>query len=314
VTGKRRSDRRAAILEATLRLIGDRGADAVTHRAVAAEAGVPLASTTYYFDSKDALVQEAFELAVERSTGLLERTLGAAAGSPAELVDRLVELSLAQLAGEDAPLAAQYELLLEAGRRPELQPAARSWSDSYREAISRAVAGAGLSDPERTAGGLIAALEGALLAELSTPSEDPRARLRTALEPLVGAATAPPEPLFTGLAPVLNVRDPAAERAFYIALGLPVTYEGPEYPGFYAFGEPPVNFGIQQAERPNDPASVLTWQITVSDVDLVAERCRSAGIPFVLEYETPAPGWRYRRLVAETPSGYRLALEGPREG
>ena len=34
--------------------------------------------------------------------------------------------------------------------------------------------------------------------------------------------------LFTRLAPVLNVRDLPAERAFYERLGLPVIYEGPE--------------------------------------------------------------------------------------
>ena len=46
--GERRKDE---ILAATLRLIGARGADAVTHRAVAEEAGVPLSATTYYFAS-----------------------------------------------------------------------------------------------------------------------------------------------------------------------------------------------------------------------------------------------------------------------
>ncbi|MGZ4481779.1 MAG: TetR/AcrR family transcriptional regulator, partial [Gaiellales bacterium] len=45
--------RRQAILEATLRVIRDSGVHAVTLRAVAAEAGVPLAATTYYFESKD---------------------------------------------------------------------------------------------------------------------------------------------------------------------------------------------------------------------------------------------------------------------
>ena len=64
--------RRDAIVEATLRTIGERGADAVTHRVVAAEAGVPLASTTYYFASKDALVREAFELVIDRSLALVE--------------------------------------------------------------------------------------------------------------------------------------------------------------------------------------------------------------------------------------------------
>ncbi|WP_414819992.1 TetR/AcrR family transcriptional regulator, partial [Shewanella colwelliana] len=40
--------RRIAILEATLRLIVKEGIRGVRHRAVASEADVPLASTTYY--------------------------------------------------------------------------------------------------------------------------------------------------------------------------------------------------------------------------------------------------------------------------
>lgn len=37
-----------------------------------------------------------------------------------------------------------------------------------------------------------------------------------------------PASLFVRLAPVLNVSDLTAERAFYEKLGLPVIYEGPE--------------------------------------------------------------------------------------
>jgi AcrR family transcriptional regulator len=191
VNGKRRSDRRAAMLEATLRLIGDRGADAVTHRAVAAEAGVPLASTTYYFDSKEELVREAFELVVARSAELAERVCTRPARSRRALADRLVELSLAQLAGEDAPLAAQYELLLEASRRRELQPLAARWSQIYAASIGGLVAGAGLAEPERLTAVLIAALEGALLGELSMPSGDPAARLRGVVETLLSRSAAP---------------------------------------------------------------------------------------------------------------------------
>ena len=73
--------------------------------------------------------------------------------------------------------------------------------------------------------------------------------------------------LFTRLAPVLNVRDLAAERAFYESLGLPVIYEGPEYPDFVAFGTDTVHFAIQAAAADNDPPSVLTWQITVENID-----------------------------------------------
>lgn len=118
---------------------------------------------------------------------------------------------------------------------------------------------------------------------------------------------------FTKLAPVLNVRDLPAERAFYESLGLPVTYEGAEYPDFIAFGTQTLDFGIQVAGSDNDPPSVLTWQLGVSDVDAAAEQCRSAGLQFDIEVNDPAPGWRYRRLILRSPSGYRVALEGPRE-
>jgi len=119
--------------------------------------------------------------------------------------------------------------------------------------------------------------------------------------------------LFTNLAPVLNVSDLAAERAFYEALGLPVTYEGSEYPDFIAFTTDTVHFGIQQAPETNDPPSVLTWQIAVSDVDMAAEVCTAAELDFSMEQENPAPGWRYRRLILRSPSGYRVVLEGPNE-
>jgi catechol 2,3-dioxygenase-like lactoylglutathione lyase family enzyme len=127
------------------------------------------------------------------------------------------------------------------------------------------------------------------------------------------AMSAPSPDLFTRLAPVLNVSDFAAERAFYESLGFPVIYEGEEYPDFVAFGTDTVHFGIQKASRDNDPPSVLTWQISVSDVDAAAERCRTAGLEFELEHNDPAPGWSYRRLILRTPSGYRLALEGENE-
>src|SRR2546430_15502886 len=53
--------RREQILEAALRGIGRSGREAVTHRAVAEEAGVRLGSTTYYFDSRDDLLGQALE-------------------------------------------------------------------------------------------------------------------------------------------------------------------------------------------------------------------------------------------------------------
>ena len=74
-----------------------------------------------------------------------------------------------------------------------------------------------------------------------------------------------------------------------------------------------MHFGIQKAAADNDPPSVLTRQIGVTDIDAAIRRCRSAGISYDLEQNDPAPGWTYRRLLIRTPSGYWLALEGPNE-
>ena len=67
----RAARRREALLEATLRIVADTGADAVTHRRVAEVAQLPLASTTYYFDSKEELLTAALELAAERDMARL---------------------------------------------------------------------------------------------------------------------------------------------------------------------------------------------------------------------------------------------------
>ncbi|WP_157181557.1 VOC family protein [Actinopolymorpha alba] len=118
---------------------------------------------------------------------------------------------------------------------------------------------------------------------------------------------------FTKLAPVLNVRDLMSERRFYEALGLPVIYEGPEYPDFIAFGTNSVDFGIQKAHTDNDPPSVLTWQIGVSDIDAAIAVCDDHGLDYTVDVQTPRHDWVYRRLLLTSPSGYRVALEGPTE-
>ena len=53
--------RRHALVEAAVALLAEGGLEAVRHRAVADRAGLPLASTTYYFTSLDDLVAAAVE-------------------------------------------------------------------------------------------------------------------------------------------------------------------------------------------------------------------------------------------------------------
>ncbi|WP_299580166.1 TetR/AcrR family transcriptional regulator [uncultured Microbulbifer sp.] len=58
--------RRKAILEATLRLIVKEGIRGIRHRAVAREANVPLAATTYYFKDLNDLISDSFTYFVEQ--------------------------------------------------------------------------------------------------------------------------------------------------------------------------------------------------------------------------------------------------------
>ena len=59
-TGHADPQRRARIIAATLDLIADEGVAGVSHRKIAARAGVPLGSMTYHFDGIDDLLREAF--------------------------------------------------------------------------------------------------------------------------------------------------------------------------------------------------------------------------------------------------------------
>src|SRR5205814_1471993 len=65
------TERERPLMEATLRLIGRNGLDGVTHRAVAAEAGMSLGAITHHFATRDVLVDAALRFALTREVGRL---------------------------------------------------------------------------------------------------------------------------------------------------------------------------------------------------------------------------------------------------
>lgn len=82
LTQERSRVRRAQLLEACLALFAEGGARAVTHRAVAARAGLPSATTVYYFASIDDLLREALRHHVGQWVAAMEEL---AAADPAGL-------------------------------------------------------------------------------------------------------------------------------------------------------------------------------------------------------------------------------------
>jgi DNA-binding transcriptional regulator YbjK len=185
--------RREQILDATLRVIGRDGREGVTHRAVAEEAGVPLGSTTYYFDSRDDLLGQALEHVaaqeVDRYGRLGEELRTVKSGR--QLADRLIS-ELVAAAEDRVAYIAEYELWLEAGRRPDLREAAQSWCNAEQRAVAGAMEGLGSSDPRADASLVVAALDG-LGERVLAREEDPaaaakelRPELRRLIDRLIG--------------------------------------------------------------------------------------------------------------------------------
>lgn len=169
--------RKRQIVTAAVRAIAEVGAGNVTHRQIAALAGVPLGSTTYYFPTLDDLVAAALREAVEVSRVELEAwadELIVSRDLPATFVD-LAERYLADR--EQAVL--EYELCLAAARTPELRPAAQLWIDGLRGICARFAGG-----PERGFA-LAALIDGCLLQALVTDGPLDADGLRAGVEALV---------------------------------------------------------------------------------------------------------------------------------
>lgn len=184
--------RREALLDAVLRVVAEVGVDAVTHRRVAEVAGLPLASTTYWFESKEHLLTAALQRAADRDVERLRAFLGEI---PARTPDPL-GLAVGAILGpsEDCAqssrgwLLATYALVLEAARRPALRDVTIRWSDAYLEALPPLLAAAGSRHPRSDAELLLAAADGLLVEQLaSDDASDLAPRLRRLADALVKA-------------------------------------------------------------------------------------------------------------------------------
>ena len=163
--------RREEILRATLRLIGVRGADALTHRAVAEEAGVPLSATTYYFASKDQLLEEALLLAAREETERLERLVLELSSSSlsAEGWAGAVAAQISADVDEDpARHVTLFELALEATRTPVLRADVREWQAAHLRLGETVCTAVGSPDPRLDAQVVVAALTGLMLEQLAS--------------------------------------------------------------------------------------------------------------------------------------------------
>lgn len=131
-----------ALLEAAISVVASQGLRGLTYRSVAGAAGVTQGLVRHHFGDWDNLLEQALALALERS---MERT-GLESSSPG--FEQFAS-DLVAYVTDDAELQAfQYEMALEARRRPEILPILERVYAGYREAVSRELARNGLDNPD----------------------------------------------------------------------------------------------------------------------------------------------------------------------
>lgn len=167
--------RRERLIEVTIDLVAREGTDAVTHRRVAELAQVPLGSTTYYFASREEMLVEALKaFGHQEITAIQARLAGLLKHKPSRggYVDELIEFLAPQVADDRWRTVAQYALLCEAARRPELQAVAREWNEAWCTALEELFRALKVPDPGLEARMLLAMLDGLLLGQLAAPEPD----------------------------------------------------------------------------------------------------------------------------------------------
>ncbi len=148
--------RREALLAAAIELFAEGGTRAVTHRAVAARAGLPPATTTYYFASIDDLVREtlAEHIAgwVATLTALTDVELdpGVDLTAASDIVSTVFAARSPEVAGT------QLAIFLAACRDPALQDAAAGALSTLEELTVRVLTRAGRGLDAGTSRGLAA--------------------------------------------------------------------------------------------------------------------------------------------------------------
>ncbi|MGD9622558.1 MAG: TetR/AcrR family transcriptional regulator [Mycolicibacterium sp.] len=177
--------RRCALVSAAADLLCEGGFDAVRHRAVARRAGLPLASTTYYFSSLEDLVSKAVEHVGTRESEELQHRVAAlsrrrrGAESTADvLVDLLIGESPEQ-ASEG--LISRYERYIACARQPGLRAIQRRILAQRTAAVVEVVGRSGRSVSAESLTTLVCAVDGAVVAALIGDGEGPRATARATL-------------------------------------------------------------------------------------------------------------------------------------
>ena len=184
--------RRYALVSAAAELLCEGGFEAVRHRAVARRAGLPLASTTYYFSSLDDLIASAVA-----HVGTLEvaqlRAQVAALSRRRRSADTTADLLVDLLVGGESEtrlteqLISRYERHIACARLPGLREIQRRSLRQRVDAVAEIIEKSGRSVRPELASALICTVDGAVVSALVDDRQDPRTVARATVIDVIDA-------------------------------------------------------------------------------------------------------------------------------
>lgn len=179
--------RRQALASAAADLLVEGGFDAVRHRSVATRAGLPLASTTYYFECLGDLVAAAADVVGAREIDAMRAWIDELGTCPRTLestVDLVVDLLIGTHGkaheGQER-LIARYERYIASARHPELREVQLRLRTEIDGLLADVLRRSGRTVREGQLRRLVAVVDGAVVGALGEVDPDPRHMARSML-------------------------------------------------------------------------------------------------------------------------------------
>lgn len=144
-------------MDAVMRIVAVKGLKGATYRAIGTEAGVNHNLINHHFGSLDALLNETMERAVDLAIRNTEMMLFGA------FDERYADALLASVAAEPEVHVFQFEMLLEARRRPTLLGPSRNLYENYARSIRTVLSAQGIEADDALSAAVFAALDGLML-------------------------------------------------------------------------------------------------------------------------------------------------------
>ncbi|MFR9750762.1 TetR/AcrR family transcriptional regulator [Nocardia sp. 004] len=189
--------RRQALLTAAAELLLEGGFEAVRHRSVATRADLPLASTTYYFQSLDDLIARTVEFSGNAELDAMRRRVGEVSHRRRG-AEATVDLVLDLLVGADSAdevahrqLIARYERSIASARHPELREVQLRLRVELDELLADVLRRSDRVVRQEQLRRLVAVVDGAVVAALGELDPEPRGTARGALLEVIDIVAPP---------------------------------------------------------------------------------------------------------------------------